>query len=379
MESHYHHWFSNDSFAIGLAKEINHNVIIKKPHTNIYIDNTIYELDSIKAFLTFPLLSLWQRVRQLFVLGVLFKINPFWKPLEHFKAAEILPILIGKKAFNLIWKPQLYNKMRNYMTDVSLVWFWARVKKRTPDLAYPEEGFLAFAIHLTEILKKNGVTFYFNSEIEKLTQEKQVTIETNTHNKLHFDRAIITTPSFLFIKIAPQLPEHYKSQIGTLKGLGATNLILRLKKPFLPKNTYWLSMCNMDSPIMAIVEHTNFMSKSHYNNEHIVYLGNYPASNTPEFTASKEELLKKYHPLLTKINPTYKKNLISYTLFKAPFAQPIIPINYSQLLPSFKTPLSKVYLANIEQVYPWDRGTNYAIELGYKIADILSKDEKNIS
>jgi hypothetical protein len=40
-----------------------------------------------------------------------------------------------------------------------------------------------------------------------------------------------------------------------------------------------------------------------------------------------------------------------------------------------KTPLENVYLANIEQVYPWDRGTNYAVELGEKIADyILNED-----
>ena len=32
------------------------------------------------------------------------------------------------------------------------------------------------------------------------------------------------------------------------------------------------------------------------------------------------------------------------------------------------TPLPHVYLANIEQVYPWDRGTNYAVELGEKVA-----------
>ena len=78
---------------------------------------------------------------------------------------------------------------------------------------------------------------------------------------------------------------------------------------------------------------------------------------------------------LKKINPNYKKYLIDYELFKAPFAQPIIPTNYSHMIPPMRTPLKHVYLANIEQVYPWDRGTNYAVELGQKVANLILENE----
>ena len=122
---------------------------------------------------------------------------------------------------------------------------------------------------------------------------------------------------------------------------------------------------------MAIVEHTNFMDKKNYDGEYIVYLGNYKSFNDPYFSMTKEEMLKKFDTYLTKINSNYHKSIIGYELFKAPFAQPVIPINYSKILPSFYTPMKNVFLANIEQVYPWDRGTNYAVELGQKIAKIL--------
>jgi protoporphyrinogen oxidase len=126
---------------------------------------------------------------------------------------------------------------------------------------------------------------------------------------------------------------------------------------------------------MAIIEHTNFMDKSHYANEHLVYLGNY-AFTDDKLTMDKEKLLAIYDPYLQKINPDYKKNLIGYELFKAPFAQPIVPTNYSKVMPAMITPLKNVLLANIEQVYPWDRGTNYAVELGQKAAKhILSENE----
>jgi hypothetical protein len=82
-------------------------------------------------------------------------------------------------------------------------------------------------------------------------------------------------------------------------------------------------------------------------------------------------MLKKFHPYLKKINSSYASSIIGYKLFKAPFAQPIIPINYSKIIPPFKTPIENVFLANIEQVYPWDRGTNYAVELGQRIAKLI--------
>ena len=51
--------------------------------------------------------------------------------------------------------------------------------------------------------------------------------------------------------------------------------MLRLKKPFFKDNTYWLNVCDKTAPVMAIVEHTNYMDKKYYNDEHLLYLGNY--------------------------------------------------------------------------------------------------------
>ena len=115
------------------------------------------------------------------------------------------------------------------------------------------------------------------------------------------------------------------------------------------------------------------INQKKYCGEHLLYLGNYLPADSPEFLMNKEEKLKLFDPFLKKLNPDYRKNLIGYELFKAPFAQPIIPTNYSKNVPPMLTPLKNVYLSNIEQVYPWDRGTNYAVELGEKVAKLISR------
>lgn len=377
LEKHYHHWFTNDKTILTLAKEINHRVIIKKPYTNWYVNGDIYQFVSLQAALTFPLLTPFERIQQLIALGLL-RFNPFWQPLEKFKTQDIMPKLMGKKAYTMLWESLLKNKFGKYADDISLAWFWARIKKRTQSLGYPDGGFLAFANHLINVIEKKGGKVLFNNELLKLTDNGKILMHIkNADGKITnytFDKVIMTLPSFLFLKIAPQLPNDYKNTLGKLKGLGATNIILRLKQPFFNDNTYWLSIADTTSPIMAIVEHTNFMDKKHYNNEHLIYLGNYLSTSDPNFSRTKEELLNEYDPLLKKINPNYKKYLIGYELFKSPFAQPIIPINYSKLIPSFTTPLQNVFLANIQQVYPWDRGTNYAVEIGNKVANLIDLD-----
>ncbi len=411
LEKHYHHWFTNDDSVFNLAKEINYEVIIKRPKTSTYIDGSIYQLDSPLSLLSFPKLSLFDRLRMAGVLTTM-KFNPFWQSLEGIKAGNFLSKAMGKKAYQTIWEPLFVNKFGKYANDISLAWFWARIKKRTPSLAYPKGGFLEFANVLVKKIEQKGGKVLFNTEVISIRDYKKPTVSFKNSILRHsgkrvkrahpesltnigdsgqdgyqmvtrqarmtaseFDAIIVTLPSLFFLKIAPQLPNDYKNKLLKLKGLGASNLILRLKKPFLTDGTYWLNICDKKSPIMAIVEHTNFMDKKYYNNEHIVYLGNYLPHDHPYMKMNASELLKVYDPFLKKINPNYQLSIVNCQLFTVPFAQPIIPLNYSKIIPPFETPIKNVYLANIQQVYPWDRGTNYAVAMGERVAKLIEKSE----
>lgn len=378
LEKHYHHWFTNDQYVLKLAKEINQEVLIIRPHTNWFVHNKIHEFDSILAALKFPELTLPERLRHLAVLGLL-RFNPFWKPLEKINADTFLPKFMGEKAYKLLWEPLFTNKFGIYANDVSLAWFWARIVKRTQSLAYPKGGFLQFAESLSNYITKRGGNVKYSTEIIDLQDDGNIKVTYKDNNEkvkmLKFDKCIVTLPSFLFLKITPQLPASYTNNLFRLKGLGATNLVLRLKKPFFPDNTYWLSIADKKSPVMAIVEHTNFIDKKYYNNEHIVYLGNYVSAGHKYFKMDEKQMLAAFDNYLNRINSSYKTNLIGMKLFKAPFAQPIIPVNYSRILPKMITPLPNVFLANIEQVYPWDRGTNYAVELGEKAAKLVLNEK----
>lgn len=370
LEEYYHHWFTNDGFVLSLAKELDYPVIIKRPKTSVFVDSEIFQLDSPFKLLEFPKLPLPDKLRMAAVLGML-KFDPFWKPFEKVKAENILRKAMGDRGFKKIWEPQIINKFGDFAKEISLAWFWARIVKRTPDLAYPTGGFLEFAKRLASEITRSGGKILYGAQIESIT-EKGGKISLGKDFDI-FDKVIVTLPGFSFAKLCKQLPDPYVKTLTLLQGLGAQTLVLRLKSQFLKDNTYWLSICEK-AQVTAIVEHTNFMDKKYYSDEHIVYLGNYLPRGHKYFSMDKNQLLSEFDPLLLRLNSEYKKSLIDLDLFTTPFAQPIIPINYSRIMPPFKTPVVNVFLANIQQVYPWDRGTNYAVELGQKIAKLISKE-----
>jgi hypothetical protein len=58
----------------------------------------------------------------------------------------------------------------------------------------------------------------------------------------------------------------------------------------------------------------------------------------------------------------------AHWLHREPYAQPIVPVGHSRNIPPITTPLHGLYWASMSQVYPWDRGTNFAVELGRRAA-----------
>jgi hypothetical protein len=49
-------------------------------------------------------------------------------------------------------------------------------------------------------------------------------------------------------------------------------------------------------------------------------------------------------------------------------------VNHSRNIPPLRTPVPGLYFASMSQVYPWDRGTNFAIEIGREVARMAMND-----
>lgn len=358
LENAYHHWFTNDDYALQLAQELDVPTVTKRPSTDVYIRGKMVPFDSALSLLQFPYLSLKDRLTMGISLLYLKGVNDY-KSLEGKKAIPWIRRNMGKKVFDTIWDPLFTGKFGQYKDDVALTWFWARVKKRTKSLAYPVGGFARFAEKLAKKIERLGGKMYLREEVRNIEDLRRA-----------YDKTIVTLPTPVFITIAKGLPREYVAKLSSVEYLHALNLILILEKPFMER-TYWLNITDRLFPFLVLVEHTNFMDAKQYGGQHIVYIGNYLLRGHRYFKMRKEELLKEFDPFLQKINADYSSSIIQSQLCIGPFAQPIVTVEYPQKIPSIKTPIPNVFLANLAMVYPWDRGTNYAIELGERVAKLI--------
>ena len=64
------------------------------------------------------------------------------------------------------------------------------------------------------------------------------------------------------LKLIHNVPNDYSKKLTSLQGIGAVNIVMRMRKSFFSDQTYWLNVCIKNSPVLAIVEHTNFMNKT---------------------------------------------------------------------------------------------------------------------
>jgi protoporphyrinogen oxidase len=138
---------------------------------------------------------------------------------------------------------------------------------------------------------------------------------------------------------------------------------------------YWMNIGDRGLPFLALVEHTNLVPLADYDGNHILYISNYLEPDHEYFKLPEDELWQLYLAGLKKIYPGFSESWVKQRwLFKGPFAQPIITRNYRNDMPSHRTPVPGLYLANMTQIYPEDRGQNYSIRMGEDVARMLVED-----
>lgn len=364
LEKAYHHLFTNDRAILSLLKKLGlrKKIIIKRPITATLWRDHMYPLDSVTSLFRFPGLTIIDKFRTATLLAFL-KITPFWQPLEFVTAKVVIRALGGNRAWKTIWEPLMVGKFSGHSDAIAASWFWARIKKRTAKLAYIEGGFQTLVDALAQQIREHGGNMYTDTAVPGITHKKDTFIIKGSA----FDRVLLTIPTPLAIKLVPTVEEEL-SRALTIPHLHAHVIVLETKKPIL-KKIYWLSVTDTSFPFLVVGAHTNFMDAKYYGNRHITYIGNYVPQGHPILSQTKEEVLHKFIPFIKRLNPSFgKMAIMNAHMFVAPFAQPVHEKRYSTKAPKLTTSIPGLYIANMDSIYPWDRGTNYAVELGQKAA-----------
>ena len=391
LEKFYHHIFTSDKEMLALVEEIGlrDKVFFPRPTTSIVYQERIVPFDSPLRWITFPGFNLLDVARYGSVSAFLRFTKP-WRRLEQHTADSWLLRWYGEKIHRMIWQPILIGKFGPYYRDVNMAWMWARLHVRSMKLGYFEGGFQALVDHLTAVVQQQGAVIRLNTPVEQIVAGENGRLQIAFDSQQEaFDQCLVTTSPGLLSKMAPGLPESYLGGLKKLKSMGAVVMTLALKRPLM-KDTYWLNIpattpdkTQNDVPFLALVEHTNFIDKQHYGGDHLVYCGDYVTPDHPYMTMPPDEMEALFVQSLSKFNPDFRPDWVRKSwLFRAKYAQPVPLLNHSANIPPLQTPLPGLYFASMSQVYPWDRGTNFAVEIGRRVArqmNLATKESTNVS
>src|SRR5262249_30284743 len=102
---------------------------------------------------------------------------------------------------------------------------------------------------------------------------------------------------------------------------------------------------------------------------HIVYLSRYLPEREPLFSMADAEVIDYSLGHLRRMFPALRPEwVVQAHVWRARHAQPVVERGYRELIPPRETPLSDLWLASMAQIYPEDRGTNYAVREGRAVA-----------
>jgi protoporphyrinogen oxidase len=183
---------------------------------------------------------------------------------------------------------------------------------------------------------------------------------------------LATVPNDIFARLldpalAAEVGRPYLDRLASVEYAAALCLLLELDRPF--SAFYWTNVGDRALPFVGLIEQTNFVEPERYGGRRFLYVANYLPHGHPLLDLDAHGLLTAYEPGLRAVTPAFARTWVRQAWrFIEPAAQPIVTVGYADRLPPLRTPAPGLVLANTTQVYPEDRGTNYAVRLGGQAA-----------
>lgn len=379
LERAYHHLFKTDRSIIDMAEELGVGEKLKwhDSSVSIYYGGRVYPFKGALDLVRFKPLHFHNRIRAGLTVLYLQK-QKDWRRFEKITAYDWMSRYAGKQVTEVIWEPLLKGKFDQYYDKVSMAWLWARIHIRAQSresggekLGYFEGGFQTFTDALIKRLDDLGVTIQKEVLIASITNDSRhrVIITLEDGSKRKFDACVSTTPSHVFAKLISEdkaVKKSYLEKLNSINYLGARLLIFSSTQKL--SDYYWHNINDVNQPFLVFINHTRLIDKSSYNGKYVYYVATYVPHDHQLFTCENDEIEALWFKSLSKIFPKFDKKLINEKHhFRFANAQHIVDGNYSKKIVDHRTPLKNVYLSNFSQIYPEDRGTNYAVREGESI------------
>jgi protoporphyrinogen oxidase len=341
----------------------------------MYHANRAFRLSTPLDVLRFTPLPFFDRLRMAKV-AVAARLVRDWRKLEKITAEQWIRSICGDRVYEVVWGPLLGGKFGPYADKIAAVWFWNKLKLRggsrgkggAENLAYYRGGFAALSERLADRIRELGGEIHTRTPVQEIVVRDGRIHGIRTSAGVQEADAVIATPALPIIDrlVGERLTPQEREKLRGIEYLANVCLVLQLDRSL--SETYWLNVADPNFPYVGVIEHTNFEPAESYGGRHIVYLSKYLPESAELYRMSKEQALEFSLPHLKRMFPQFDRSwILDYSVWRARYSQPIVTLNYSEKMPASRTSVEGLFIETMAQVYPEDRGTNYAVRNGRRI------------
>ncbi|MGA2248055.1 MAG: NAD(P)/FAD-dependent oxidoreductase [Verrucomicrobiota bacterium] len=381
LEKTYHHIFLTDDTILKLIAElgVEKHLIWCDSSVAIFRDGIIHAFTTPLDLLRFKPCSFSGRLRT-GVTAFYLKHRKDWRGLLRQGAHDWMARACGPGAMDVIWTPLLKGKFGEQYDEVSMAWLWARLhtraNSRSPGgekLGYFRGGFNVITAALEAELRRLGVIIQTGATVDEFYPDRRAAVIDG--RDVSFDSCVFTGSSAALAGLLPKdgACDAYARKIGSIGYLGAICLIFTSDQDL--GKFYWVNVNEQGAPFLVFIQQTNLVDPDSYGGRHVYYIGAYLPVDGRIYSLPDDELTKLWFDYLPKMFPQFDVARVSEKyIFRFRAAQHIVDRRYDEKVPGHQTPLPGVYLANFSQIFPEDRGTNFAVAEGENIASLVEQD-----
>ncbi len=393
LERYYHHLFTTDRHIAALYDELGmpDEIEWRPSSVAMFAHGRQWPFTTPLDLLRFGPLPPPARVRLGASVLALQRLASDRAPYERVTAREWIERWMGRAVWREVWGPMLRGKFGARADDIAMVWIWNKLRLRRGEdaaderLGYPRRSWEPLFAALQERIEAAGGRVLTDRPAVRVDPGFEVTYGAagsfraghdpaafTAAGSERYDRVLATVPNDVFERLAAPglVPDAYVERLRSIEYFAALCLLLEVDRPL--SRFYWTNVADRDLPFVGVIEHTNFVEPLRYGGRRFVYLANYLPHGHELLELDAPALLERYTDGLRAINPAFDPAWVRASWrFVEPAAQPLVTVGYGERIPPLQTGVPGLVLANTTQIYPEDRGTNYAVRLGGEAAEAL--------
>jgi protoporphyrinogen oxidase len=401
LERYYHHLFMTDRHIADLYVELGMGGELEWRRSSVafFIDGGLWPFSSPNDLLRFRPLSLPSRLRMGAAILWLQRSAHRADRFESETARAWIERAMGPEAYVKVWGPMLRGKFSDRADDISMAWLWSKLtlrrqikgpEAREERLGYPRHSMEPLFLSLRQSIEARGGRVLLDRPAARIAHQSDGSFSVTAgaegsfrrgHDPRRFDywgeperydAVVATVPSEVFTnlldaRLAAAVGGAYMSRLAAIPYHSALCLLLEIDRPLSP--FYWINVADRSLPFIGLIEHTNLIEPARYDGRRFLYVANYLAPGHELLALEPDALLRRYIPGLRAVNPDFDLSWVRQRwVFREPAAQPVVTVGYRERIPPLDTGVPGLVLANTTQVFPEDRGTNYAVRLGGEAA-----------